>query len=141
MPIHHPKLDELVKKDSRFPYEAYEFLFQALAYTQKSLGKTKPQEGNDPSIEHHVSGRQLIEGIRKFALDEFGLMARCVFDQWGIKRTGDFGEMVFNLVEMGLMSKTDHDNREDFENIFDIQTGLMDGYRILAQNQSGEASR
>lgn len=141
MPIHHPKLDELVKKDARFPYEAYEFLFQALSYTQKALGKPRPTESQDLSVEHHVSGRQLIEGIRKFAQEEFGLMARCVFGQWGIKQTGDFGEMVFNLVEMGLMSKTDNDNRGDFENIFDIQTGLMEGYKILAPNQPNEGAR
>lgn len=86
MGSYHPKIHEIIKKDPRFPYEAYEFLFQALAYTQKMLGKIKPPDGEEPAKEHHVSGRQLIEGIRKFALEEFGLMARCVFNQWGIKK-------------------------------------------------------
>jgi len=141
MAMHHPKINEIISKDSRFPYEAYEFLFQALAYTQKSLGKAKPQDGNEPTVEHHVSGRELIEGIRKYALDEFGLMARCVFQQWGIHKTGDFGDMVFNLVEHGLMSKTDQDSKEDFEDIFDIQNQLMDGYQIMARTQQGNTSK
>lgn len=141
MAMHHPKINEIIKKDSRFPYEAYEFLFQALAYTQKNLGKAKPQEGSEPTVEHHVSGRELIEGIRKYALEEFGLMARCVFHQWGIHKTGDFGDMVFNLVEHGLMSKTDKDSKEDFEDIFDIQNHLMDGYQIMSRTQQGNISK
>ncbi len=136
MGYHHPKINEIIKKDSRFPYEAYEFLFQSLAYTQKLLGKIKPSDSEDPAKEHHISGKQLIEGIRKFALDEFGLMARCVFNQWGIKKTVDFGDMVFNLVEIGLMSKTDNDAREDFADIFDIETDLMTDYKITTSSES-----
>jgi len=140
MGSYHPKIHEIIKKDPRFPYEAYEFLFQALAYTQKMLGKIKPPEGAEPAKEHHVSGKQLIEGIRKFALDEFGLMARCVFNQCGIKKTGDFGNMVFNLVEIGLMSKTDNDSIYDFEDIFDIETGLMNDY-VIAFKPENERAR
>ena len=140
MGSYHPTIHEIIKKDPRFPYEAYEFLFQALAYTQKMLGKIKPPEGEEPAKEHHVSGRQLIEGIRKFALEEFGLMARCVFNQWGIKKTGDFGNMVFNLVEIGLMSKTDNDSMNDFEDIFDIETGLMHDY-VIAFRPENERAR
>jgi uncharacterized repeat protein (TIGR04138 family) len=140
MGSYHPKIHEIIKKDPRFPYEAYEFLFQALAYTQKTLGKIKPPEGEEPAKEHHVSGKQLIEGVRKFALDEFGLMARCVFNQWGIKKTGDFGNMVFNLVEIGLMSKTENDSIGDFEDIFDIETGLMHDY-VIAFKPENERAR
>ncbi|NBR04484.1 MAG: hypothetical protein EBT92_01795 [Planctomycetes bacterium] len=140
MGSYHPKIHEIIKKDPRFPYEAYEFLFQALAYTQKMLGKIKPPEGAEPAKEHHVSGKQLIEGIRKFALDEFGLMARCVFNLWGIKKTGDFGSMVFNLVEIGLMSKTDNDSINDFKDVFDIETGLMHDY-VIAFKPENERAR
>ncbi|MEY4614804.1 hypothetical protein EBX93_09940 [bacterium] len=140
MGSYHPKIHEIIKKDPRFPYEAYEFLFQSLAFTQKMLGKIKPPEGQEPATEHHVSGRQLVEGIKRFALDEFGLMARCVFNQWGIKKTGDFGAMVFNLVEIGLMSKTENDSMEDFEDIFDMDNGLMNDY-VISPKHENEKSR
>src|SRR5579871_4525738 len=99
--LFHPKLAEIVCKDPRFPYEAYEFVFSALTYTQKALGLNRDAAG-----ENHVSGRQLLEGMRDLALDEFGMMARTVFHLWGIRRTDDVGEIVFNLVEANLLSKT-----------------------------------
>ena len=67
-------------------------------------------------------------------------MARCVFNQWGIKKTGDFGAMVFNLVEIGLMSKTENDSMEDFEDIFDMDNGLMNDY-VISPKHENEKSR
>jgi uncharacterized repeat protein (TIGR04138 family) len=57
-------------------------------------------------------------------------MARTVFARWGIQRTGDFGEIVFNLIAAGLMSKTDEDTREDFRDVYDLDQALVQGYRI-----------
>ena len=97
-----------MRRDPRYAYEAYEFVFAALAHTQKLLGREPPREpGDEPEPHHHVSGPELLDGIRDLALREFGLMARTVFRLWGINRTDDFGEIVFNLVEANLMSKTD----------------------------------
>jgi uncharacterized repeat protein (TIGR04138 family) len=125
------RLEEVVKRDPRFPYEAYEFVFDALKHTQNLLGKTPPDE-DDPegSPAHHVSGRELLEGVRDLALREFGLMARTVFRMWGINATADFGDIVFNLVEAGLMSKTEHDDRADFADVYDLDEALVRGYRI-----------
>src|SRR4051794_32601814 len=97
--MHHPKLAALVRRDGRYAYEAYEFVFAALAHTQKRLGKPVP-EGPDPKPDrtHHVSGPELLDGARDLALREFGFMARTVFRLWGIERTGDFGEIIFNLI-------------------------------------------
>src|SRR5436853_2465738 len=116
--MHHPKLDDLIRRDSRYPLEAYEFLYAALEHSQKMLQRLPP-EGRLPEEEHHVSGPELLDGVRDLALREFGLMARTVFRLWGINRTDDFGEMVFNLVEAGLMSKTSDDQRQDFHNVYD----------------------
>src|SRR5438445_10023848 len=118
----HAGLLEVVQRDPRFAYEAYEFLFQALHHTQKLLGREPPEmvEGEPPppvDKRHHVSGQELMHGARDLALREFGLMARTVFRQWGIQRTDDFGEMVFNLVEAGLMSRTDEDSLADFHEV------------------------
>jgi uncharacterized repeat protein (TIGR04138 family) len=127
----HPKLAELVRQDPRYAYEAYEFVFAALAHTQKLLGRS-PREV--PAVEaepnHHVTGPELLSGVRALALREFGLMARTVFHLWGIDRTDDIGEIVFNLVEANLMSKTSEDNRSDFRAVYDLDQALVHEFRI-----------
>jgi uncharacterized repeat protein (TIGR04138 family) len=134
MAIFHPGLLEVVQRDPRFAYEAYEFLFHALHHSQKMLGREQPEfaEGETSSSDsaHHITGVELLQGVRDLALREFGLMAGTVFRQWGIRRTDDFGEMVFNLVEAGLMSKTQEDSQADFHAVFDLDQELVQGYRI-----------
>jgi uncharacterized repeat protein (TIGR04138 family) len=139
--MHHPKLNELVRRDPRYAYEAYEFVFAALAHTQKMLGRVPPPPdlgGEAPEKDYHVSGPQLLAGVIDFARREFGLMARTVFLLWGINSTADFGEIVFNLVEANLMSKTAEDNRRDFENVFDLDRVLVEDYRIELQEEAEE---
>lgn len=133
--MHHPKLHELVQTDPRYAYEAYEFLFSALAHTQKMLGRVPPLEpsSSEQQQDYHVSGPQLLEGIRDLALQEFGLMARTVFRVWGIDRTEDFGRIVFRLVEADLMSKTPNDNLEDFRDVYDLDKALVEDYHIDAR--------
>jgi uncharacterized repeat protein (TIGR04138 family) len=136
MMIHHPKLDELVRRDPRYAYEAYEFLFAALAHTQQMLGRVPPADppGGHQQQDYHVSGPELLHGVRDLALREFGLMARTVFRVWGINSTADFGEIVFNLVEAKLMSKTARDRRTDFHDVYDLDEALVNGYRIEARD-------
>jgi uncharacterized repeat protein (TIGR04138 family) len=97
------------EKDPRYPFEAYQFLYEALDHTIQKIGERR-----------HVSGQELVEGIRGLATLRFGPLAKMVFDRWNIHQTEDFGEIVFNLVEAGLMSKTDTDTREDFQNGFNF---------------------
>ena len=128
------KLAEVVKRDPRYSYEAYEFIFQALHHTQKHLGRAPAADARDADVaaepRHHVSGPELLEGVRSLALQEFGLMAKTVLRLWGIRRTDDVGEIVFNLVEAELMSKTPDDNRADFRDVFDLDEALSRGYQI-----------
>jgi uncharacterized repeat protein (TIGR04138 family) len=135
MTIHHPKLDELIRRDPRYAYEAYEFLFAALAHTQKMLGR-QPFPETAADQDHHVTGPQLLEGVRDLALREFGLMARTVFHVWGIDSTADFGEIVFNLVEANLMSKTAEDNRDHFRDVYDLDQTLVHDYRIELKEEA-----
>src|SRR4051794_7257518 len=128
--MQYPKLDELVRRDPRYALEAYEFLYAALEHTQQLLDR-QPPEGKAPDEEHHVTGPELLDGIRDLALREFGLMARTVFRLWGINRTDDFGEIVFNLIEANLMSKTDEDCRADFVGVYDLDQALVHEYRIV----------
>ena len=129
-----PSLAEITRRDPRYAYEAYEFVITAYHYTQKMLGRSVQRRGQKPDAgQHHVSGRQLLEGIRALALRDFGLMASTVFKCWGIHSTDDFGEIVFNLVAGELMSKTDEDCREDFHNVFDLEDSLMRDYEIKVE--------
>jgi uncharacterized repeat protein (TIGR04138 family) len=133
MMMHHAGLAEVVRRDPRYTYEAYEFVFDALKHTQNLLGRQPPPEKEGESAaeaHHHVSGPELLQGIRDLALREFGLMARTVFRLWGIDNTSDFGEIVFNLVECGLMSKTQEDDRADFQDVYDLDQALVQDYRI-----------
>src|SRR5438105_4968289 len=112
MSTYFPKLAEIVRKDPRYAYEAYQFVQEALEFTQRKLGRSpKPDVPEEVDPQHHVRGWELVDGIRELALREFGLMARTVFRLWGIEKTDDFGEIVFNLVASNLMSKTDEDDR------------------------------
>lgn len=101
-------------RDSRYPVEAYTFVREALDFTTKTLNK--PVENQ----KKHVTGNELLDGIREYAIREFGPMAATVFKTWGISKTEDFGEIVFNLVESGVLGKTDADRKEDFNNGYDF---------------------
>ena len=116
--MQRPRCEEalalILKEDPRYPREAYHFLRHALSFTFKKLDK--PAQG--PA--RHMTGQELQEGIRLFALQEFGPMARTVLATWGITRTEDFGEIVFNLVAHGVLGKTDQDKKGDFANGYDF---------------------
>jgi uncharacterized repeat protein (TIGR04138 family) len=133
MTLYHAGLAEVARRDGRYAYEAYEFTFQALHHAQKMLGREPAEEVRGrPAVEeqYHVSGPELLAGVRDLALREFGLMARTVFRLWGIHGTADFGEIVFTLIDAGLMSKTNEDRREDFHNVYDLDAALVQGFRI-----------
>lgn len=107
-------LEKILAKDSRFPREAYLFLREALDFTQKLIGRE-----NKGAI-RHVSGQELLDGIRQFGLQQFGPMTATVFEEWGVKNCRDFGDIVFNMVEIGLLAKTEKDSRDDFQNGYDF---------------------
>ncbi len=129
----HP-LVKLVQEDRRFPLQAYLFLFEALEYAQRELGwgteaESEPVPGEEPIEEsdepqRHLTGQELCEAIRRYALEQFGYMARCVFRCWNIHSTSDFGEMVYNLIRIRQMRKTPQDRREDFDDVYDFDTAF-----------------
>lgn len=107
-------IEALCCKDARFKPEAYSFVMTALSYTLSRLGEVR-----------HVTGRELLEGVRELALECFGPMAKDVFNHWGVHTCKDFGSVVFNLVEMRLLSKTEDDTLEDFEDGFDFEAEFV----------------
>jgi len=106
----------LCAKDERYRPEAYYFVLDALDFTARMLDKAAKQ-----GPERHVTGKELVEGVRVFALQEFGPMALTVLNRWGIRRCEDFGEIVFNLVGKGVLGKTDRDRKEDFAGGYDFE--------------------
>ena len=109
------ELDKILSKDPRYMREAYFFVRDGLDHTQKMIGKPDKEE-----VPRHVSGQQLLEGIRDLALNQFGPMALTVLNEWGVHSCEDFGEIVFNMVENSLLAKTEHDRREDFKGGYDF---------------------
>ena len=119
-------LDEVVEELGLYPREAFDFVRLGLNYT---VGELHGDE-TDPEVSRHVSGQQLCEGLRDYALKQWGLLASTVLRRWNVTRTDDFGRMVFTLVDNGFMSKTDDDTQVDFTNVFDFATAFDSGYRI-----------
>ena len=112
----------ICKEDPRFDRKAYTFLRQALDHTVKDLRKRLPER---TAKSQHVSGPELLQGIRDFALEQFGPLAKTVLNSWGITRCADFGDMVFNLIEYNVFSKTDSDRREDFGDIYSFEEAFV----------------
>ncbi|MDX1962701.1 MAG: hypothetical protein SFX18_06085 [Pirellulales bacterium] len=158
----------LLKKDKRYRFEAYAFVFEALSYAHDKLNmgtdyyreETEAEGAEEYSAservthaaepaehmsaentsettklktERHLSGQELCQAIRIYALEQFGLMAKCVLNSWGLRQTADFGEIVFNLIAIRQMRKTRHDRREDFDNVYDFDQAFVREFKITDQ--------
>jgi uncharacterized repeat protein (TIGR04138 family) len=135
----HP-LAELLRRDQRYHRDAYFFVFEALRYAQEhmELGQPQPASVGGGEEERHVTGQQLCEAIRRYAVGQYGLLAKSVLNEWGVRSTSDFGEIVFSLIDVGQMKKTESDRREDFDNIFDFDHGLRDAFRPVTADSRKE---
>ena len=102
----------LIRKDGRYDPEAYNFIYEALDHTLKNVINPSSRSNQ------HVTGPELLEGVRQYAIEQFGCLSQMVLENWGIKSTGDVGEIVFNLVEYDLMGKQDSDSKLDFINVY-----------------------
>jgi uncharacterized repeat protein (TIGR04138 family) len=112
-------LDSIVASDPRYQREAYVFLRDALDYTTKQQKKAKG------AAIRHVAGPELLDGVRQYALKEFGPMVVTVFSYWGIQRCEDIGHMVFNLIGAGIFGKTEEDSIEDFKSVYSFQDAFV----------------
>lgn len=112
-------------RQSAYHANAYQFVFAALQYAQEKLGRdrTSLQAG-------HISGEELLDGVREMAQRHFGLMARTVLASWGVTSTEDFGRIVFELIETGRMRKTEDDQLDDFVDVYDFTEVFDDAYEI-----------
>ncbi|MGZ8938173.1 MAG: Minf_1886 family protein [Limisphaerales bacterium] len=106
-------LTRMVEQNPRYHRDAYLFLREALDFTQKVIGKAQKNRGRDGS---HITGQELLDGVREYALAIYGPMTITVFEAWGVTSCEDFGQMVFLMIENNLLRKTDQDRPEDFKN-------------------------
>jgi len=108
-----------VSEQSGYPIGAFLFVQAGLEFTVRRV-HGEPEAGGDAK-RYHVSGQQLCEGLRAYAIREYGLLARTVLRSFRIHTTRDFGEIVFAMIDAEMMQKTDEDEIEDFEGIFDFR--------------------
>lgn len=118
------KIQGVRRRDRRFSRHAYYFVLDALDYTMTHLGREQMN-----GEERHVGGKELLAGIQEHASEQFGPMAALVFERWGVRRSGDFGEIVFNLIDGGLLSRRAQDSRLDFCDGFDFESTFAEKFR------------
>ncbi len=127
----------ICKEDARYDRKAYSFTREGLDFAVKEL-KKRDADRSRQSL--HVSGAELLQGIRAYALDQFGPLSLTVLNSWGISRCGDFGEIVFNLIEYNVFSKTDNDRREDFTEVYTFEDAFVKPFLPKNPRRDGSVS-
>ena len=128
-------LELILAKDPRYQRDAYAFVREALDHTQKAILKENRGQAR------HVTGQELLGGIRDYALEQYGPMTTTLFDEWGIHNCQDFGEIVFAMVETGLLAKTDRDSRADFGGGYDFDEAFRKPFIPSSKVQSKPATK
>ena len=104
-------------RNPRYAEAAYVFVLAALNYVLERLPEPR-----------HITGREMAGGVRDLAIERFGPMARTVLEHWGIEQTADVGEIVFALVESGVLIKQEEDTRDDFVDVFEFDDAFGSPY-------------
>ncbi len=111
--LYRDSINEIVKIDSRYAADAYLFVQHAVTFTRDKMSRLD-------GIELHITGKELLDGIRELAIQEYGPMAIDVLKEWGVTCTRDFGNIVFTMVEHSLLQARDEDSVEDFDAVFEF---------------------
>ena len=127
----------ICKEDTRYDRKAYDFVRVGLDHTVKELRKKDASRGEKT---RHVTGPELLDGLRVYALDQFGPLAKTVLEAWGVRRCSDFGEIVFNLIEYNVFSKTENDRREDFSDRYEFDDAFVKPFQPARRPRGGGAS-
>ena len=110
------RISQLRRRDRRYSRNSYYFILDTLDYTIETLGRDRLTGAS-----RHVGGKEMLAGVKELAAEQFGPMATVVLERWGIRTTEDVGEVVFNLIENGLLSRRPSDSRLDFADGFDFE--------------------
>jgi uncharacterized repeat protein (TIGR04138 family) len=118
----HISIEQMAAEDGRYHPQAFYFVYEGLEHKLRQLGERR-----------HLTAEELLDGLRQLALEQFGLLARTVLEQWGVSRTEDVGEMVYLLIEHGLLFRTEKDSKEEFKDVFDFRQAFDDSYQVPAR--------
>ncbi|GAA4431328.1 Minf_1886 family protein [Bremerella cremea] len=156
---------QLLKDDPRYRMEAYQFVREALSFGQRfheeqiELDEEEEEDldlecfdededdfdeeleswDEDEDVERHLTGQILCQAIRTYALQQYGLLAKVVLNSWGLHTTGDFGEIVYNLIGIGMMRKSKSDRREDFDDQYDFEEAFVNDFEFETSEESGQS--
>jgi len=125
----YAELERLVEADPRYRVNAYLFVMAALDETMRAIEERR-----------HLTGQELCEGIRRLALRDYGMMAKTVLESWGCHTTRDFGNIVYNMIGIKLMSKTEQDRLEDFDNVYDFGKAFVQEYKLSDPSDKSDRS-
>lgn len=136
-------MSDIVREVEVYPLEAYEFVQLGLEYTVSKLGRDRRKDddveaagpveagaveagaveaGAGRGGSRHVTGQELSLGLREYAWERWGLLARTVLKKWNVTSTMDFGKIVYAMIEGGVLAKSPTDKLEDFRNVYDFST-------------------
>ena len=127
-------LIHLTVQDRRSPLEAYRFIQESLRFAQEELdlGADDEPEGatsvGESPVERHLTGQEFCDAIRVFALEQYGYLAKTVLNRLALHSTSDFGNLVYNLIDIGLMRKSRRDRREHFDDVYDFEEAFRRDY-------------
>ena len=128
---------DLLRSDTRYKLEAYQFIREALQFAHENLDKIGPLgygPSDDPAVDapRHLTGQQLCEACRLYATDQYGYLAKMVLGSWGLKSTSDFGELVYNLIQIEQMKKSEADQREDFDDVYCFDEAFEPQFELVS---------
>jgi uncharacterized repeat protein (TIGR04138 family) len=128
---------QICKEDARYDRKAYEFVRLGLDHTVKELRKrdTVKTETN-----RHVTGKELVQGLRQYALEQYGPLSKTVLQAWGVHSCRDFGEIVFNLIDYKVFKKTERDRREDFDDVYDFDEAFVKPFLPVRRSRGPSAT-
>lgn len=132
---------DLLQEDPRYKLDAYQFIRESLQFAHEHIDEIGPlghAPGDDPEIDpaRHLTGQQLCHACRLYALQQYGYLAKMVLGTWGLHQTGDFGELVYNLIRIEQMRKSESDRREDFDNVFDFDEAFEPDFELVSSDDA-----
>ena len=130
-------IELICKEDARYDRKAYTFIRQGLDHTVKEIRK---KDAEKAQRSRHVTGPELLDGLRLYALEQYGPLTMTVLNAWGVKRCQDFGELVFNLIEYNVFSKTENDKREDFADIYTFEDAFVKPFLPARKPRAADSS-
>ncbi len=127
----------LLEIDGRYSFDAYLFVREGLNYAVEvlQLGQSdEPYESPDydrgTDGERHITGQELCDALRRYAIHQYGFLAKIVLAEWGVYSTSDFGEIVYNMIKVGLMKQSTDDQRSHFDDVYDFDVAFENDFEI-----------